>query len=135
MIHPFGPSPCGSRRFALQSTIAAWIADLALARYVRKRASKHKTTICRRRSDRSLWAATAPQNAGYAMRGMFSGKSSWHFAKVRFWRGLPIVSPKVFWTFNEFGKFDIVEKDAEAFWLAPWPEAVECEKIDAGCGR
>jgi hypothetical protein len=105
-----------------------WREDWALARYLEWRTKKRKATICRRRSDGTLWAASSPQNMGIAMRGLFNGKAGWHFVKVRIWRGLPVVSPKTFWAFNESGQFDIVQEQS-AFWLAPFPEHVESAKI------
>ena len=66
------------------------------------------------------------------MRGMFGKRGpDFHFAAVAIWRGVPIVVPKLFWSFSGHGKFDIMEKNATGFWLEPWPERVECEKIDA----
>lgn len=107
----------------------AFLRDWALAVYLRRRASKRKATLCRRKSDGTLWAANSPQDMGCAMRGLFSG-GSWFFARVRIWRGLPIVSPRIFWHFNRNGQFDIV-REQPAFWLKPWPREVECAKIDA----
>lgn len=78
-----------------------WFYDLALAMYLTKRARKTKATLCRRKSDGTLWVASSPQDMGYAMRGLFSGKVSWHFARVRIWRGVPVVSPRVFWSFTQ----------------------------------
>jgi hypothetical protein len=74
--------------------------------------------------------ASSPQNIGIAMRGIFSKAPTWHFAKVRVWRGVPVVSRKLFWAFSEYGKFDIVQEQ-DAFWLPAWPEDVETAKIEA----
>jgi hypothetical protein len=112
------------------SYLARWAATLALARYISRRAQKRKATICRRRSDGTLWAASSPQNIGIAMRGLFTKAPLWHFAKVRIWRGLPIVSRKVFWSFSEYGKFDIAQTQ-DAFWLPAWPEGIETAKLEA----
>lgn len=108
----------------------AWLRDWALARYLLQRTRRRKTTICRRKSDGTLWAASHPQNFGLAMRGLFDGKAGWHFARVRIWRGLPIVAPRLFWAFNKFGQFEIVQEQP-AYWLAPWPEPVESARIAA----
>lgn len=116
---------------ALREGIANAVSDWMLARYLSRRCRKRKTTICRRRSDDTLWAGSSPQNMGYAMRGLFSKKPNFHFAAVTIWRGVPIVVPKIFWAFDGHGQFDIMEKDATAYWLKPWPESVECAKIDA----
>lgn len=106
-----------------------WFRDLALWQYLRRRTRKKRTTICKRRTDGSLWAASSPQCIGFAMRGLFSDAPGWHFARVRIWRGIPIVSPRVFWTFSEWGKFDIVQEQP-AFWLKAWPYDVEYRMLD-----
>jgi len=107
----------------------AFLRDLALAAYLRRRASKQKATLCRRKSDGTLWAASSPQDIGYAMRGLFSKAPGWHFARVRIWRGLPIVAPRVFWCFDQWGQFDILPVRS-AYWLKRWPYDVEGRKID-----
>lgn len=98
-------------------------------RAIRRRASTRSATICRRLADESLWAASSPQNFGLAMAGMFSGKSGWHFCKARQWRGVWLIDPKVFWSFNQNGLFRIVEQDVQTHWLPQWPESIETAKI------
>lgn len=95
---------------------------------ISRKTKKRRTTICRRRSDGTLWAASSPQNFGLAMSGLFNGKTGWHFAKVRQWRGRTIVSPKTFWAFTEKGQFDLLG-EWDALWLEPWTESVESAKI------
>lgn len=141
-LSPFGPSPFRSRRFALQSAIAAWFADLALARYLRRRTDKRKTKLVYRKADGTTWAASCPQHIGYAMRSLFAKdrRHSFFMARCRKWRGVLIVSRKVFWrpvSGSDFTLDNSALRDdlrINAFWLAPWPEDVECAKIDADCG-
>lgn len=96
-----------------------FLKDYALARYLSVRSRKRDFTLCKRRSDGTLWAASSPQNVGRVMAGILSRKAGWHFVKVRKWRGLYIVSPKVFWSFDQYRQFDIVTTDATGFWLSP----------------
>lgn len=103
--------------------------DWALTKLLR--GATRETTICRRKSDGTLWAASSPQRLDYAMRGLGGGKASFHFVRVRVWRGIPIVSPKLMWRFSDYGQFEIVQED-RAFWLPCWSVAKECELIDAG---
>lgn len=107
-----------------------FLADFALARYLNRRARKRECILCRRKSDGSLWAASAPQNFAYAMRGLFLRKraDSFHFVRARIWNGVPVISPRVFWLPNS-GEFEVL-KESLSFWLPPWPETVECMKID-----
>ena len=100
----------------------------ALARYLTNRTQRRSATICLRRSDGTLWAASSPQNIGLAMRGLLDGTAGFHFAKVRIWRGVPIVSRKTFWAFRAGRQFDIVQEQ-DAFWMPPFAEAVESVKI------
>jgi hypothetical protein len=118
---------------ALEAAARAWIADWKLARYLEQRTRKRKATICRRKSDGTLWAASSPQNMGLAMRGLFNGKAGWHFARVRIWRGVPVVAPRLFWAFDQMGQFEVVEEQ-QAYWLAPWPEPIESAMIAAHGG-
>jgi hypothetical protein len=104
--------------------------DWAFARYMSRRTTKRSSVICRRKSDGSLWASSSPQNFGLAMRGLVNGTAGWHFAKVRIWRGVPIISRKVFWAFNTKGQFEIVQRQ-DGFWLPAWPEPVESAMIAA----
>lgn len=123
----------------LQSPIAAWFTDLALARYLKRRAEKRKTKLVYRKTDGTLWAASCPQNMGYAMRALFAKdqRHSFFLARCRKWRGLLIVSRKVFWrpaSGSDFNLDDSALRDdlgIAAFWLAAWPEDIECAKIDA----
>lgn len=114
----------------LIARLEAWCQDRALAKYLGDRTRKRETTICRRKSDGTLWAASHPQNFGLAMGGLFSGRAGWHFARVRIWRGLPVVAPRLFWAFNQSGQFEIVQKQS-AYWLATWPEHIESARIAA----
>lgn len=113
----------------MREKIKAVMADWALARYLRRRTKGREARIVRRKADGALFAASSPQNFVYAMDGLFTGKAGFHFAKVRIWRGLPIVSRKIFWR-PKSGQFDVLQP-LRSFWLAPWPEAVECAMIDA----
>jgi hypothetical protein len=114
----------------LIARVRDWCELRALASYLKDRTRKRETTICRRKSDDTLWAASHPQNFGLAMGGLFSGKAGWHFSRVRIWRGVPIVAPRLFWSFNQSGQFEIVQKQP-AYWLAAWPEPVESARIAA----
>jgi hypothetical protein len=114
-------------------------ANLALARYLRRRCVKRETKLVERKADGLLFAASSPQNIDYAMRGLFSRdpRKVYHLARCRKWRGLLVVSRRVFWlpcsasdfTLNRSALRD--EFNVAAFWLPPWPEAIECAKIDA----
>lgn len=112
-----------------------WIHKIALAHLVHRRCERRSITLCRRKADGSLWAASSPQNFGAAMSGIFSGKPQWHFVKVRIWQGVPIVAPRVFWSFQEFGLFEIVAKKTSAFWLPSWSEQVETSLLHARGGE
>jgi hypothetical protein len=107
-----------------------FLGDWAFARYLHRRATKRSATICRRRLDGTLWAASSPQNFGLAMCGLYDGTSGWHLAKVRIWRGVPIVSRKTFWITGKPPGFDIVQRQ-DAFWMPPFAEAIESAKIRA----
>jgi hypothetical protein len=119
---------------ALEAAARAWFADRKLAGYLTQRTRKRKATICRRKSDGTLWAASSPQNMGLAMRGVFTGMAGWHFVRVRIWRGVPVVAPRLFWAFNQMGQFEIVQEQP-AYWLAPWPEPIESAMIAAAKGE
>lgn len=119
------------------SRVRAWFANWLLARYMAKRCAKRKTKLVIRKSDGVYFAASSPQNLGYAMRGLFAKdeRSTYFFARVRVWRGLLVISRKVFWRPNGAREFTLdnsaLRDDlaATGFWLAPWPEATECMKI------
>jgi len=108
-----------------------WLNDLALARYLNRKAKARTVMFCRRTFDNTLWAASSPQNMGLAMVGVFSGKAHFHFAKVRVWRGVPIVSRKVFWNFTQSKgeRLFRIEREQLAYWLVPFSEEVESAKI------
>ena len=123
-------STAGSR------AIGKFFGDLALARYLGRRCKKRPSRMICRRRDGTVWAAHSPQNFGYAMLGLFRKRGSFHFVKVRRWRGLFIVSPRIFW-WPGSGEFDVLAPGlvVTGFWLPPWPEDLECEKIDARLGK
>lgn len=95
--------------------------DWLLRWALRKRAGQpHRKRVCRRVSDGSLWVAGHPEDFGLAMRGLFSGKGSWHFYKARYWRGLLIASPRVFWL-PKGRDFRLVDEVA-GYVLPRWPD-------------
>jgi hypothetical protein len=123
-------------------TVRAWarlkaaIADCwelwRVARYLERRTEKRAgQRLIRRIADGTYWAPGSPQNFAYAMRGLFvRGRcDEFHFYRLREWRGLWVASRKVFWKAAS-GEFTLLA-DATVFALPPWPEAVECAKIDA----
>jgi hypothetical protein len=115
------------------TAIAAFLADWQLARYLARRCTKRtERWLIRRRSDGTLWAGGTAQNFAYAMRGLFiKRRLTFHFWRVREWRGLHIASRRVFWIPAGEAEFDLIASNATQFVLPPWPEAVECAKIDA----
>lgn len=109
--------------------VSGFLRDWLLARYLARRCNKSVRHFVRRKADGTLWAAGSPQSLSYAMAGLFNGRAHFHFQRVRIWKGLPIVSRKVFWR-PEGGEFNVLETGG-AFLLPPWPVPVECAKIDA----
>lgn len=113
---------------SLSNLFGAW----ALSRFLRRKAWKRDATMICRLSDGSLWAASSPQNMGYAMRGLFSGKSRWHFVKAREWRRRAIVSPKVIWLPASGREFTVL-CEIDSLWLPRLDEQAECAAIDRLC--
>ena len=109
-----------------------------VARYLERRCDKRPDSrLIRRKADGTLWAAGSPQNFAYAMRGLVASMAgrrvdSFHFYRVREWRGLLVAAKRVFWL-PQSGEFDVLF-DATLFVLPPWPEEIECAKIDAAQG-
>jgi hypothetical protein len=104
----------------------------AISRLLRRRCDcRRDERLIRRKADGTLWAAGAPQNFAYAMRGLFLRGSCdrFHFYRVREWRGLLVASRRVFWL-PVSGDFELLAT-ATLFVLPPWAEAVECAKLDA----
>ena len=92
-----------------------------------------KDHILIRKSDGTMWAAGSPQDMGLAMAALQArdkNKLEFHFYKVRIWRGVPIVSKKVFWIFGGVGKFTFSD-DVLQYTLPPLNYDVECRKVRA----
>lgn len=117
----------------LRLGLAALAADWTVARLLQRRTTRVTGRIIRRLADGSLWAAGCPQNFGYAMAGLFTPgwpNGSFHFFRVREWRGLLVASPKVFWLAPSAADFVLLYEQTY-FVLPRFAEAVECAKIDA----
>jgi hypothetical protein len=115
-------------------TIADFLEAWGVARLLKRRTLRRDDErLIRRRSDGSLWVAGCPQRFGYAMRGLFGRRwpsGSFHFYRVREWRGLHVASRRVFWTPDTVTEFSLLYVGT-VFVLPPWDEATECAKIDA----
>lgn len=119
--------------------IRAALADWALARYLARRCWRRDLVLIRRKGDGTLWAAGHPQAVGHALRGLFDRdwpRGSWHFYRVREWRGLLVASRRVFWQPLAGSQFETVHGprlrlvETPMFVLPPWPLAVESAKLD-----
>lgn len=116
----------------LMAAIAGCWEAWRVARYLGRRCTyRDARRLIRRNSDGTLWAPGCPQNFAYAMADLlvrFPPRSSFHFYRVREWRGVWVASRKVFWN-PQGGEFTLLFDDG-LFELPPWPEGVECDKID-----
>lgn len=112
--------------------LRAFAADWALANLLKRRCTRTEARVIRRRSDGALFIAGCPQDFGYAMRGLFTPgwpRASFHFYRLREFKGLMVASRKVFWLPRHAGDFDLAVP-LPVFVLPPFGEALECAKID-----